>query len=145
MRGPNSAAEEVRVSAVIGSDPDQLDQLAATMLACADRLDDVRSELAFVLAGSPWQGGDADAARALEEQPGRLGAGGDGQVAALAHLLVQVAEGGGHALLAVDRDGDREVAVLEPPVLVRQVVEAGLAEGLGRTLDWYHTRLGDYL
>lgn len=60
MRGPNSAAEEVRVSAVIGSDPDQLDQLAATMLACADRLDGVRSELAFVLAGSPWQGGDAD-------------------------------------------------------------------------------------
>jgi hypothetical protein len=60
MRGPNSAAEEVRVSAVIGSDPDQLDQLAATMLACADRLDGVRSELAFVLASSPWQGGDAD-------------------------------------------------------------------------------------
>ncbi|MFC3897729.1 hypothetical protein ACFOWZ_40195 [Lentzea rhizosphaerae] len=60
MRGPNSAAEEVRVSAVIGSDPDQLDQLAATMLACADRLDGVRSELAFVLAASPWQGGDAD-------------------------------------------------------------------------------------
>lgn len=48
------------MSAVIGSDPDQLDQLAATMLACADRLDGVRSELAFALAGSPWQGGDAE-------------------------------------------------------------------------------------
>ncbi|MEU0880518.1 hypothetical protein ABZ345_18095 [Lentzea sp. NPDC005914] len=48
------------VSAVIGSDPDQLDQLAATMLACADQLDGVRSELAFVLVSSPWQGGDAE-------------------------------------------------------------------------------------
>jgi hypothetical protein len=48
------------VNAVIGSDPDQLDQLAATMLACADRLDGVRSELAFVLVSSPWRGGDAE-------------------------------------------------------------------------------------
>lgn len=45
---------------MIGSDPDQLDQLAATMLACADRLDGVRSELAFVLVSSPWRGGDAE-------------------------------------------------------------------------------------
>lgn len=48
------------MSAVIGSDPEQLEQLAAALLAGAERLDEVRSELAFVLVSSPWQGGDAE-------------------------------------------------------------------------------------
>ncbi|MCR3753749.1 hypothetical protein [Lentzea californiensis] len=48
------------MSTVIGSDPDQLDQLAVTMAACADRLDGVRAELSHVLVSSPWQGGDAE-------------------------------------------------------------------------------------
>ncbi|MGZ3147140.1 hypothetical protein ACVDFE_35120 [Lentzea chajnantorensis] len=44
---------------MIGSDPDRLDRLASTLLACADRVDGVRSELAVVLLGSPWRGHDA--------------------------------------------------------------------------------------
>jgi hypothetical protein len=74
----------------------------------------------------------ADAAPALEEQAADLGVGGDGQIRPRPHLRVQVAGGGGDALRPVDRDGDGEVAVLEAPVLVRQVLETGEPERLGR-------------
>src|SRR5262245_22272336 len=87
---------------------------------------------------------DTDAALALKHQLGHLRFGGNIQVRALACGRIEIADGGGYAPLVGIGDGDRVVAILPFPVLVRQVLEARLLKRLGRGLRVFRPVLGEY-
>ena len=79
-------------------------------------------------------GGDADAARALEQQRLDLGVGRDREVRALARLGVEIAHRRRHAPLLGVGMGDGEVALDELAVLVGQEFVALGREALGHRL-----------
>ncbi len=77
---------------------------------------------------------DADALRAFEQQLPHLRVGRDRQIGALARRAIEIAHGGGDALLIPVGMRHRKIAVDELAVLVRQELEAGLLAGFGHRL-----------
>ena len=61
---------------------------------------------------------DPDTAEVLEQEFGHLRVGGNRQIFPLAHVGVQIADGSGDAFFLGVGDGNREIPVLETPILV---------------------------